>query len=285
MPFEQIPEIKDNDAENNQPRTSERLLLALKMNRLNFGKVDVIGLENLQEIPAGGKIVIATDHLNNLSVPTAAMVMADKLPIKISAQSSSFSLLENPMGHTGIAAGGKKNFRAIDYDIKNDRPKPLNPENFSAMAEDLEAGFAEIVAAHNPVKNNQLPEKGGYAAVYLAGITDGYVLPMAINIKKAEVHAAESGAGIMHNLKATLSLLKEKPDVEVVIGHPRQVAQSHEIKCFHELFLRHKSGEALSKDELAEFSKLRKSLEAASENIMQDLAELLPEERRQKSST
>jgi hypothetical protein len=282
MSFEQIPKNQENVPEMERPRTSERLLAALKLNRLNFGKVNVLGLENLKEIPIGAKVVIATDHLNNLSVPTSAMVIADKLPIKISAQSSSFSLLENPLGHTGIAAGGKKNFRGIDYDIKNDRPQPLNPDNFSAMAEDLEDGYATIVAAHNPVKNNMLPKKGGYAAAYLAGMTDSYVLPMAVNIKKNEIRAAESGAGIIHNIKATLSLLKERPDVEVMISHPHKLIQAEDIKSFHELFLKHKEGKSLSKDEHAEFSSLRKSLEDASQEIMADLAKMLPEERRGK---
>ena len=277
MPFGQINE---NIPEKEIPQTSKRLKAALELNRINFGKVDVSGWENLNEIPVGGKIVIATDHLTNLSVPTAAMVIADKLPILISAQSSSFSLLENPMGHTGIAAGGKKNFRAIDYDMKNDRPAPLNPENFSVMAEDLEKGYAEIVAAHNTVKNNQLPEKGGYAAAYLAGMTDSYVLPLAVNIKKEDVRAAESGAGIIHNIKATLSMLKERPDVEVKIGHPFKIVQAEDIKRFHNLFIKYKSGENLSGEERKEFSVLRKSLEEASQKIMADLADMLPEEKR-----
>jgi hypothetical protein len=280
MFFEQVPKIEE--PEKIKPHTSERLLVALKLNRLNFGKVEVLGLENLQEIPTNSKVVIAVDHLTNLSVPTSAMVMADKLPILISAQSSSFSVFENPMGNTGIAAGGKKNFRKIDYNIKNDRPGPLNPENFLAMAEDMEDGFATIVAAHNPVNDNTLPEKGGYAAAYLAGMTDSYVLPMAINIKKDEVRAAESGAGLMHNIKATFAMLTERPDVEVTIGHPHKLVQSEDIKRFHELFLKHKSGEILSSNDRAEFSQLRKSLEEASQNIMIDLAKMLPEKKRGK---
>jgi hypothetical protein len=279
MSFEQITE---NVPEKEKPQTSERLKAALKLNRINFGKIEILGLENLKEIPADSKIVIAVDHLTNLSVSTSAMAMADKLPILVSAQSSSFSVFENPLGNTGVAVGGSKNFRKIDYDIKNDRPKPLNPENFSVMAEDLEAGYATIVAAHNPVKDGVLPENGGYAAAYLAGLTDSYILPMAINIKKNDVYAAESGAGLINNIKATLSMLKDKPDVDVLIGHPHKLSQAEDIKHFHDLFIKHKSGEVLNSDERAEFSKLRKSLEDASQNIMTDLAKMLPEEKRGK---
>ncbi len=269
----------EESAEEKKLETSKRLLMALESVRLNFSKIEVIGEEYLKEIPEGAKIVIAVDHLNNLSIPTAALELGSRLPIQISNQSTQFSFRENPGGNIGVVAGGKKNFKGIDYDSETDKPKTFNPENFDEMLDPLSEGYAMVVAAHNPVNNNKLPEKGGYGAAYLASIADAYVVPVSVNIK-SEVHVMEGNAGIINNLKGAVSMLKNRPEAVISIGKPRKVAEEANIQKFHSLFMKRKESGRLSADELEEFKRLRASLNSASNEIMEDIAIMLPEEKK-----
>jgi hypothetical protein len=249
------------------------------MTRLNFSKIEVVGEENLHDIPEGAKVIIAVDHLNNLSIPTAALELGNRLPIQISNQSTQFSFRENPSGHIGVAVGGKDNFKGIDYDAETNEPKPFNPENFDEMRQPLDEGYAIVVAAHNPVNTNVLPGKAGYGAAYLAGIADAYVVPVSVNVK-SEVHVMEGNAGIFEKLKGTVDMLRNRPEAEVTIGKPRKIEQGNDIQRLHALFMKHKEEGRLTSDELEEFKFLRKSLNAASDRVMEDLATMLPEEKR-----
>jgi hypothetical protein len=294
MKFEQMPgassepeELKNKNLESAlieggkeaKPETSKRLLAALEPTRLNFSKIELIGADHLAEIPPDAKVVIAVDHLNNLSIPAAALMLGRRLPVQISNQSTQFSFRENPGGHIGVAVGGKDNFKGIDYNAETNEPKPFNPENFDDMLEPLGEGYAMIVAAHNPVNTNKLPEKAGYGAAYLAGISDAYILPVSVNVK-SEVHVMEGKAGLLKNIKGTIDMVRNRPEVEVTIGKPHKIAEEADIQKFHKLFMKRKETGRLSADELEEFKHLRISLNAASDEIMEDLAGMLPSEKR-----
>jgi hypothetical protein len=285
MNYEQMPTAENREKAEQEihPRveTSKRLLLALEPTRLNFSKMELLGEEHLAEIPPGSKVVIAVDHLNNLSIPTAALMMGKNLPIIISNQSTQFSFRENPQGHLGVALGGKDNFRGIDYDPESEKPKAFNPENFDSMEESLNEGYAMIVAAHNPVNTNTMPEEGGYGAAYLASIADAYILPVSVDIKaKRGIHTSESKTNFLKNIKASLDVVRERPEVTVSIGRPYKIPQEKDIQRFHEIFMKRKGGEKLSSEESQEFHRLRTSLDEASDEIMKTLAAMLPEEKR-----
>ncbi len=280
MSFDHAPSPDQSESEKIQKtETSKRLLMALESTRLNFSKIEVIGEDNLKEIPEGARVVIAVDHLNNLSIPTAALEMGRRLPIQISNQSTQFSWKENPGGRVGVVVGGEENFKGIDYDAATNEPRSFNPENFDDMLKPLEEGYAIIVAAHNPVNTNELPEKAGYGAAYLAGIADAYILPVSINIK-AEVHTMEGKAGLLKNVKAAIDMMKNRPEAEVTIGKPHKLGEEKDIQQFHFLFMKRKETGRLSTEEMEEFKRLRASLNEASNKIMQELAEMLPEEKR-----
>lgn len=253
-------------------------MLALEPTRLNFSKIEVVGENHLKQIPEGAKVVIAVDHLNNLSIPTAALELGKRLPIKISNQSIQFDFRKNPGGGLGVVLGGKENFKGIDYDMATKEPKPFNPENFEDMLGSLDEGYAVIIAAHNPVNTNKLPEKAGYGAAYLAGIADAYVLPVSVSIK-SEVHVMEGDAGILKNIKGTLNMVANRPEAQVAIGEPYKPKQENDIREFHALFMKRKREGRLSSEEKEEFSRLRNSLSGGSEKIMKHLAVLLPEEK------
>jgi hypothetical protein len=283
MKLENMPSGNQSETEKielkEKPEISKRLLMALESTRLNFSKIEVIGEDHLKEIPEGARVVIAVDHLNNLSIPTATLEMGKRLPIQISNQSTQFLWKENPGGRVGVVVGGEKNFKGIDYDAKTNEPKPFNPENFDGMLEPLNEGYAIIVAAHNPVNTNKLPERAGYGAAYLAGIANAYILPVSVNVK-AEVHTMEGRAGMLKNLKGQIAMLKNRPEAEVTIGKPRKLAEERDIQQLHYLFMKHKEAGRLSPEEMQEFKHLRISLDAASDEIMEDLAAMLPENKR-----
>lgn len=269
----------EGNADKPKLETSKRLMLALEPTRLNFSKIEVVGEEHLSEIPEGEKTIIVTDHLNNLSIPLSALMMGDKLPIILTNQSNQFDTFGD--GHLGVAVAGEKNFIGIDYNGDTSSPKPFNPKNFDKMAESLDAGYSPLIAAHNPVNTNVLPDKAGYGAAYLAAIADAWILPVATDIKsKKGVHITESGAGFLKNIKNSLSVLKERPEAEVIIGHPYKIADAENIKRFRALFIKHKNGEKLTPEETKEFGILRESLNKASEQIMKTIAGMLPESKR-----
>ena len=111
----------------------------------------------------------------------------------------------------GVVAGGEENFKGIDYNAETNEPAAFNPENFDGMLEPLNEGYAVMVATHNPVNTNELPEKAGYGAAYLAGIADAYVLPVSVNVK-ADVHTMEGKAGILKNIKGEIDMLMNRPE-------------------------------------------------------------------------
>jgi hypothetical protein len=259
---------------NLKPRkgSSERFILANKAN-LEFAikNLTVKGKENINKIPEGAKVVAMTTHLTDLDIPASIEAVARELDLAVMNLSTHHQFWgkqgEIPT-NIGIRIAGKDNFIPIDYhkdDTGRKSPKAFNPENFDPAVNALEDGKSVMVAAHSPSKEplqNLDGVKGGYGGVYLAMLTDAYILPITVKLDRAVGMYGE-----------TLKTIKERPNASVVIGQPFKFEKIEGIEHFAELVK--KGGKNLTEEERKEFSGLTDALRKKSQEVMRILSEQL----------
>jgi hypothetical protein len=254
---------------------SQRLWLANEAGlKFVVKEIKIIGRENIKEIPPGAKVVIMTTHLTDLDISVAIHAVAREMDVAVTNQSTHHQFFgqqgEMPT-NIGIRIAGKDNFIPIDYhkDEKGDKaPKAFNPENFESAAEAMEKGKSVIVAAHNPSKEplQNLDEvRGGYGGVYLAELTDAYILPLTVTMDKA--------VGMNNNI---LKTIKERPTASAVIGKPFKLEKIEGIEHFSELAKKREDGEKLTEEEHLEFSRLADALRERSALVIKIMSEQLP---------
>lgn len=261
-------------------REGEKPDLMIKMVDLligrNFNKVEVKGEENLELIPRDRKVIFVPTHLSDFDVPMTISVIGKHFHVSVGDASTHHKITENTgafFGNTLVnLATLRKNFYPVEHRNKDGVEKgKFNPEDFEGMKEIFEQDKSLVISAY--YKGGQgweLPDKGGYGAVYLAEMEDALIVPVAVNIRSEE----QIGMG---NTK--LKTLMKKPDAEVSIGVPVELEDIPGIERIKEIMEKRKS-EKLSHDEVEEFHRLRLDLRDKSDLLMGKLAELLPEEKR-----
>jgi hypothetical protein len=257
-----------------RPHTSKRLMLALETAvKLSIKEVSVSGKESLALIPPGKRVIIVTSHISDMDVPIVASVLGPDFDLTIANESTHHSFFQHPGPNIGMKLAGKDNFIGVDF-----KPQPgtkpnqgqFNPENFEPMSEALERGKTVIIAGHSPTNKMEL-QKGGYGAVYLAGMTEGVVLlPVAVNLYGKEDMTNEE----LHTVK------KEKPSARVEIGQPIELNKIPGIEELGLLMEKRKGGVILDKTERERFSKLTDSLREHSQFVTARIAEMVPNEKR-----
>ena len=266
---EEVP-AENETKERKRKHSPKRLMLAVEAHLIPFlSNIKVLGKEHLKEIPPDKKVVFAVTHLSDLDIALAIRTLGNDFDLGISNVSYHHNFFEDPSGNMAITIGGKENFFPIDY-APGSKAKPFNPDNFEPMAEAMEKGKEMIVAAHNPAKGNKLT-KGGVGAVYLAQLADAVVLPVAIDTKSE--HPQLFGENTWKNIK-------ERPNVDVKIGEPINFEHIEGIERFKEIFDKRERKEKLTPEDIAEFSTLSAALKTESEQVMESLASMLPEEKR-----
>jgi hypothetical protein len=106
-----------------------------------------------------------------------------------------------------------------------------------------------------------------------------YILPVSVDVK-SDVHVMEGDASWSERLHGTIDMLRNRPEAKVTIGTPRKIAEEADIQKLRALFAKRKEAGRLTKEEIETFKQLRDSLNKASDEIMQDIADMLPEEKR-----
>jgi len=257
-----------------QKEIPRRLWLANEISlKLVVKDINITGKENIKEIPMGAKVIVMTTHLTDFDVPIAIHSVAKELDIVVMNESVHHHLFGKQgeaSTNLGMRIAGTKNFLSIDY-RKNESgkksPKAFNSENFEPAVKAMEEGRAVMMAAHNPSqepRQNLDDVKGGYGGVYLAELTDAYILPVTIVLDRA-TGMYEPNFGALKNLKG-------KPNASVVIGKPFQLEKIVGIERFSELT---KKEDKLTEEEHVEFSRLAKALREQSAVVMKKLSEQL----------
>lgn len=174
----------EKSLEPSRERSDLRLRASLKLARfLVAGSVDVVGLENVDKLDKNEKILVASTHITDVDIPIAASVLADKLDLSVTGMSLFNSLSNGVVRRLFVAAPGKKHFTPIPYEIDKNgvqRPSIFNRESFVEILNNIDNGKKPIIAAHAPLKNNQVPTKPGIAVPYLASTSNSFILPVAV---------------------------------------------------------------------------------------------------------
>jgi len=233
----------DKSLEQSREKSDPRLRASLKFARfLAAGSVEVSGLQNVDKLDKSEKILIASTHITDVDIPIAASVLADKLDLSITGMSLFNSLSNGVVRRLFIAAPGKKHFNPIPYDVDKNgvqRPSIFNRESFVQILQNIDDGKKPIIAAHAPLKNNQIPTKPGIAVPYLASTANSYILPVAV-----EFYNKDEKLGMAEHRIHTL-LAREA--LKVTIGEPFKLEEwpdgqeqykSREQLSSHSAFLR-----------------------------------------------
>ena len=257
--------------ERKRKETPSRFLKGVEIHvGTSIGKIEVFGRENIDEIPPNSKVIIVVTHISDLDLPLAIKTLGHDFDIVVTAQSTNFNFLEDPIGYTATKLAGMNNFLPVDYaKTEGGKSAEFNPDNFIAMKEALDKGKDIVIAAHNPTKNGKLG-RGSVGPVYLAQISGATILPVSVNLKTKEVLGIDDENKIKTMLK--------RPDAEVHIGKPIASDQikSDEIKRIMD---KRKHGEKITPEERSQFNSAISSLREKSDVVMHELAEMLPESK------
>jgi|GEM_PF-1268684 len=247
-------------------------------------RLETSGLEHLDEIPPGKRVIFLTTHMSDYDVPIAIAALADKFPrLKVAESSTHETFSQNPGGFIGRHIGGVENSFSVDFTGggSGDGKAVFNPQNFESMKGALEEGNAIVIAAYfDTTYNNKtwkLPNKGGSGGVYLGQITpDAVLVPVAIDIKSKKAFGmGDPGIG---------QIIRElRPKVEVRIGKPIVPDTIEGIERFSTILNMRKNGDKLSPEDREDFSRIHNAMKTGSEAVMSSLSEMLPPEKQSDS--
>jgi len=256
-------------------KTSDRLMQSVNLliKSAHLGEIKISGRENLNKIPKDEKIVVACTHISDVDVPIAIHALGNDLELKISDQSVHHNFKKEPSMNISMNIAGKDNFFPIDYagSGTEKHSSTFNPDNFVPMIKAMDKGASIVIAGHNPSTEGHL-EKGGYAATYLAEMTDAIILPVSVDILAKQPNGNDSLGMIKHFFKT----LFKKSDVFVQIGQPFHLDKIEGIEKVKEMIDKRKNGIRLDREEFSEFTRLLDEIRERSKIIISKLAEITP---------
>jgi len=253
-----------------QRKTPLRLRLALEAQiRLLSKNFEIIGEENLAVIrdilekEPDAKFIIAPSHFSDLDVSAAGKAFGNDLDLQITTE----SLL--PEQHKIIP--GKENFTSLDFkEDDNSKRGVFNPENFIAIKEKMNEGKTPWFAIHEFSRETQM-EQAKIGAVYLAELTNAYVIPSALEIKGKNFKLDENGSA--------LGQLKNRLDLSYHIGKPFRL-EKFDVSPIASILKKRERGEKLEPGELALAREVHKKLKQQAERVAFSVSAMLPEEQR-----
>ncbi len=246
-------------------------------------RTEIVGAEKFKEIPEGKKVIFATSHMTEYDVPIAIAVLGENYKnkdLKVVDQDSHHRFVggEKPV-FLGLKIAGMENFHSVDVKgIGKERISRFNPDNFGPIKESLESDNPVVIASYLDVAHKsqkwELPDRIGNGAAYLAQITeDAVVVPVAIDIQ-ADKPFGMGELGIKEIIK------NRRPRVNVVVGSPIELEKIEGIDEFAEFLRKRASGEEATDEEKERFKEIKTKLQDESGQIVDAIADLLPEEKR-----
>lgn len=187
---------------------------------------EVVGLENLEKIPKGINPVIAGTHLRtDTALQIIAREIDEKFDIGIAQQAGN---RKNPIINTMFTIIGQDHFYDVDHATtwskvngksERDDKYMLNFNNYDVMNEAMKKGKTILIAAHySPIYNGILPNKPGFAAIYLAHLSgQRVILPVALEIKTED---PDTGRADRSSNVAKKLLTGNRPKSKMTICEP-----------------------------------------------------------------
>lgn len=179
-------------------------------------KVTIEGKENLAQLKPDEKVVFVTTHLKDSDVPIAFTTLASDFDIAIVNISGHGNPKQDIFSYTGIKVAGSNAFLPISYKghLTHWNPDNFQKENFQPMQEALEKGKAVMIAAYSPTKEQILPQRPGFGAMYLAQLTGATLVPITVNQASQDDLAGQAG------IKGMITTVLKRPEVTVTYGKP-----------------------------------------------------------------
>lgn len=200
--------------------SSKRLREGLKLTQSGLlGNVafEMIGRENLlsaaRDSVDNGGVVVASDHLTDVSVSVAAAVAAQLTKIKIPVASTNFEAAhqEIPYRIAGLDTVYKVPYRfAEGFDRDKSRADHkvtgrFDSRDYDELVEDMVSqGFSVVAAAHNPMtmhdfeNKGKLPEKPGKLVPHLSLATGRPILPVLMQVEGQQLNPSQLNDNAIH---------------------------------------------------------------------------------------
>ncbi len=228
-------------------------------------------LRRAREEEPDGKFILTAAHLNNLDVPAALKAMGPEFNIQITGESVLVEKLKY-LGHRlMIKLAGKENFTPLDYEEdESGKHGEFNPDNFSELEEKMEEGKTPWIAAH-PFALDGKMKRASIGPVYLAQRTGAKIIPTALEVRGGSVNLE----GAMESAK---NLLKRSEAI-YHIGEPVEFPPI-DVTIIETVLKKRRQSEKISREELAEFSRVHRQLREQADSLGEIIAQLLPEEMR-----
>lgn len=260
--------------ENKNQRSPFRVRKVFEVSRFDIKKPSVEGLENLPDIPC----VVATTHLSDIDVQEITMVVANQRKIGIASQETNLTFAPFvPF----VKAIGRENFFPVTNSYSDGHAGySLRIDDLKKMEEGItKDGRTMIVAAHNPTHNWELAEKPGMAAVVLAHMANAPLVPAVLDIESKTPVAQSTDITTRIKNFATLN----RPSARVIFGEPIQIAQISEDKLRAAVGLYSPDQRRnMTPEQVLEAQETLDVLQKEAGQMMESLAEKLPQEKRGK---
>ena len=219
-----------------------------------FQDISVFGKENL--LSPRQPVVYAASHTSDAEIPALGAVLTPTRNIGIAYISA---LMDDPKLKYIFGAEkfllGNNRWYPIDFDGTEGsyKPKAFNKANYDPMVDAINHGRSIIFAAHVPTKNLVLPNQPGIGAVWLAQRSNVPVIPVGI----APLMEKTTTAG---DIREMAKHPFRRPRVEVRFGRPMNLPPISTDSFIHSY----------------------PALLGQSNDVMVEIAKLLPQDRRGK---
>ncbi len=279
--------------------SGHRMRALLRVSEILNGKAQVEGLENLDRIPEGAKVIIVTTHLTDRDEVTAAAALRHHFDVVLTGWTGAVTSEGFKGTHDAtyplVRLIGTTNVLPVQY-MAEQRPRNgiINPDDTDRMAAALKQNKTLVVVGHKPVLDGIMPDKPGSSpalAAFKAG-KNAIILPVAVQIGEADEILGNATAG---------SLLKtafRRPPVSVKIGEPFSVdpGDTDRETVLHSRFAR-RANQSRDPDKTtqdgtivasqsdimaAQTHETRQILDMANAKVMEALAKLVPPNKRGK---
>ncbi|HEU0050491.1 MAG TPA: hypothetical protein VFQ60_00345, partial [Patescibacteria group bacterium] len=170
------------------------------------GRIDLLGKQNLNLIPADKRVIIAVSHLTDFDMPAVISQLATQFDLIIANTALHHNFFQKPFLHLAMQLADKKNFLPVRYRETANHKKlgAFDSADFERMRSALERGKTLVIAAHNPA-HGQLPPSG-YGAAYLHQITPrSIILPVSVCFSQTPSRWNRANARITIQTPITLS--------------------------------------------------------------------------------
>lgn len=269
---------QSNGIENGQ-NNQRKLIDGLKKFELFFD-ISALNEENLKLIPPGKPVIFAPSHITDLDVMFTILTLAKAgRRLAIANDSGHYDWKQNSVALAGMMYAGRELFTPVHH-IKSDKNRVgdfttwINSEEFRRLQKELTGGKDVIMASYFDPKyaggKQELSDRNGVGAVYLAQATGALVVPIAVDLQMDGTFGLGNFSPLEY-AKNWVGNGRAKPHADVIIGTPIQLSPIAGIDNL---------GQTIASRDRSGFGEIRQQLDAQSKMILKQTADMLPVQKR-----